>query len=528
MYKLEKNNEKLLVWGIIFVGFFLRVFQLTAKSLWFDEACSISFASNDFNIFTHRYLVKPVYFLILKFWVSMFGSHEFPTRFLSVIFGVLSVWLIYRLGKMLFSRKVGIISAFILASSSYHINYSQQVRNYSLFSFLGLASMIFFVKWLRKRKSTDFLCYLLTNIFLVYTHPYGVFIVLTQNLYLLVLFFINKKIFLNREHIVCFFWQLLIFVIFLSTFGILFKDNVAQNMADFNYMPIPSNNLLVETFETFAYGGTMQQHGGLGGVTNYERLIFPRVISVIFIPLFFLGGFFFKRKSTSVISGLSNKHITLLLLLWLGVTIALSYSFSKYFFHIYLVRYLLATVPAFYILVARGITLLRKRVFRFFALLCLITLSFFSLNILYGSKGKGDWKEVAAYIQKNIKAGDSVILLPLDQIAPFWYYYKYENAEPLRGIDRYGKNMHGKWVSDFTDGSNRFLGILLNEDKSLILKQLKKIANNKGDIWLIISPNWIGRQKVQFLEKNLNLFSKFKKKCYFSQERVELWQYSHF
>ena len=193
MYKVEKNNGKLFVLGIIFVGFCLRVFQLSAKNIWFDEACSISFASNNFNIFTHRYLVKPVYFFLLKGWIAMFGSHEFPTRFLSVIFGVLSIWLIYKLGKMLFSGKVGIISAFILASSSYHINYSQQVRNYTLFGFLGLASMMFFVKWLRKSKSTDFLYYLLVNIFLVYTHPYGVFIVLTQSLYLLVLFFIAKR-----------------------------------------------------------------------------------------------------------------------------------------------------------------------------------------------------------------------------------------------------------------------------------------------------------------------------------------------
>lgn len=54
----------------------------------------------------------------------------------SVIFGVLTIFVVYLIGRKLFDRKVALILSLLLATSGLHIYYSQEARMYSLASFL--------------------------------------------------------------------------------------------------------------------------------------------------------------------------------------------------------------------------------------------------------------------------------------------------------------------------------------------------------------------------------------------------------
>src|SRR3989338_8526924 len=63
----------------------------------------------------------PLVFLIQHFFIKIFGENIFAFRFSAALFGIASVYLIYKLGALLFSPLVGIISALILAVSSNHI-----------------------------------------------------------------------------------------------------------------------------------------------------------------------------------------------------------------------------------------------------------------------------------------------------------------------------------------------------------------------------------------------------------------------
>ncbi|MDO8442906.1 MAG: glycosyltransferase family 39 protein [bacterium] len=57
----------------------------------------------------------PLVFLAQHFSMAVFGVNNFGMRFPSAILGIFSVWLIYLLGKRLFSEKVGLFSALIYA-----------------------------------------------------------------------------------------------------------------------------------------------------------------------------------------------------------------------------------------------------------------------------------------------------------------------------------------------------------------------------------------------------------------------------
>ncbi len=81
----------------------------------------------------------PLVFLAQHFSMDIFGINNFGMRFPSAIFGILSVWLIYLLGKRLFSERVGLFSALIYAITI----------NAGYISRLGLqeAYVVFFMLW---------------------------------------------------------------------------------------------------------------------------------------------------------------------------------------------------------------------------------------------------------------------------------------------------------------------------------------------------------------------------------------------
>lgn len=86
----------------------------------------------------------PVHIYLTALVVKVFGLSDFSTRSSSAAVGVLSVFAIYFLGKLLFkSEEAGLFSALFLAVSPYAIHYSRGLweANFALFFFIaGLAA----------------------------------------------------------------------------------------------------------------------------------------------------------------------------------------------------------------------------------------------------------------------------------------------------------------------------------------------------------------------------------------------------
>ena len=105
-------------------------------------------------------------------------------RLLSALFGILAIPMIYVVGRQLFNREAGLAAAIILAFSNFNIAYSQETRMYSLMVLLALISMYFFIRLLQGSNYALSVGYLLSTTLLVYTHIYGLFVVIAQNLFL--------------------------------------------------------------------------------------------------------------------------------------------------------------------------------------------------------------------------------------------------------------------------------------------------------------------------------------------------------
>ena len=165
------------------VAAILRLHALAAKSFWFDEGVSVAIGRLDWynfaRILWRREANMSLYYLFLRAWLH-FGGSEFRVRTLSVLFAVVSIPVLYFLGKRLFEARIGLIAAALLAVNAYHIQYSQEARTYPLMLLLCMTSSLFFLRCLADPSRGNRLIYILSSGLAVYAHFYSVLVVLAQ------------------------------------------------------------------------------------------------------------------------------------------------------------------------------------------------------------------------------------------------------------------------------------------------------------------------------------------------------------
>lgn len=131
-----------MIFLIILAGLILRLINLN-QSLWLDEAITaLAVKNNSFTELITKFspgdFHPPFYYLLLKFWTMFFGYSEVALRLPSVIFGVLTIYFIYKIG--------GKKAAILMAVNPLAIYYSQETRMYSLAMMLITMAVLFFIK----------------------------------------------------------------------------------------------------------------------------------------------------------------------------------------------------------------------------------------------------------------------------------------------------------------------------------------------------------------------------------------------
>jgi uncharacterized membrane protein len=119
---------------IIALALVCRLPNIFWERLWYDEATTAAFAQVPIqNIWALGGDTHPPLFY-LPFWVSsqLLGSSEFALRLPSLLFGVLTVYLIYRLTLSLgLKRETALVAALIVAVLPAALRYSNEARGYS-------------------------------------------------------------------------------------------------------------------------------------------------------------------------------------------------------------------------------------------------------------------------------------------------------------------------------------------------------------------------------------------------------------
>lgn len=145
---LRLSNVGLIILAITVVGAFLRLVTLDAHGFWIDEVESLDISSLGVPTFiTDRFGYAanqtPLHYGIV--WLTSLLADPSTTtiigRLPSALAGALTIPLVYALGKELFGEAQGLIAALLLALSAVHLNYSQDLRPYSMLVFLTTLSV---------------------------------------------------------------------------------------------------------------------------------------------------------------------------------------------------------------------------------------------------------------------------------------------------------------------------------------------------------------------------------------------------
>jgi len=196
---------------MILLAFGLRVFRLDFVPLRGDESFTVLFVATPFAQMLEGIRTvepnPPLYYFILYTTVRIFGTGDFAARYVSVIFGVLAVPLLFQLTRRLLRSSftarstplpkgrgaggegwIAILAACLLAVNPYQIWHSQDVRNYTLWPALSLLSLYLMLRALGENRVSLWVAYAGAALASLYTHYYEIFVLLFENLFVLFVF----------------------------------------------------------------------------------------------------------------------------------------------------------------------------------------------------------------------------------------------------------------------------------------------------------------------------------------------------
>ena len=181
-----------MIYLLLFLAIVLRL-PLLNGSFWLDEAAqfleSARPLSQQLNIVDD--FQPPLMHLLTFFSIrlgSLFGlgQTEWWIRIIpSLIPGILTIWALYQLALKLTNRKIALLSSLFIATSSFHIFYSQELRPYSLPALWGILAtwqMLLMIKSKAKKPLILFIVFSILGLYSSYLYP---FLLIGQFIYLL-------------------------------------------------------------------------------------------------------------------------------------------------------------------------------------------------------------------------------------------------------------------------------------------------------------------------------------------------------
>ncbi len=171
-------RDRLVVAALVAVALALRVPNL-GRAYWVDEGISVGIASHPLSQLP-RLLREdgspPVFYVILHFWIRLFGTSPEATHLLPLIVSLACVPLAYWSATQLFDRRAGIAAAALFATNPFLGWYSTETRMYPLVVALTIVGITFAWRAVRERSWTDGIWGVAAFTLLLYTHDWGIYL----------------------------------------------------------------------------------------------------------------------------------------------------------------------------------------------------------------------------------------------------------------------------------------------------------------------------------------------------------------
>ncbi|HVE69615.1 MAG TPA: glycosyltransferase family 39 protein, partial [Solirubrobacteraceae bacterium] len=169
----------------LLVAWAARLYRLDAQSFWYDEGTSVTVAPRDLQTILANAAADihpPLYYLLLHYWVGATGTSEWALRLLSVAFGLLTVAVVYRLGRDVLGPAGGVAAGLIAALAPLAVWYSQEARMYALAALAGAAATLVLLRALARGGRSLWACYGALIAVTLYSHYFAATIPLAHTL----------------------------------------------------------------------------------------------------------------------------------------------------------------------------------------------------------------------------------------------------------------------------------------------------------------------------------------------------------
>lgn len=182
---MSKRAAVWLLLALLLAGLGLRVFELTARSMWFDESFTwrlLQFSWSEMLSRAATDVHPPLYYIAVRMWAALASDSLFSLRAFSVICSLLTITLVYAVVETSYhNRKLALLAAALTTIAGNQIFYAQEARMYMLGLVLALFSTLCLVKTTQARASHIWsLGYAVGITALAYTHYFGLFIIAGQ------------------------------------------------------------------------------------------------------------------------------------------------------------------------------------------------------------------------------------------------------------------------------------------------------------------------------------------------------------
>lgn len=310
------------------------------QSYWRDEAFSVLLASKnikDIILLTIKDVHPPLYYLLLHFWIRLFGDAEYVTRTLSLFFLFLTALVSFFLLKHLLKNwKIALMGSVSIMLNPIMIEYAFETRAYMFFTFSLLTAVLFYLK----RK------YFLSSIFLVFmvlTHNFSVFFLIA---FLAYWFYLYKESLLKNilQFIALFGLPILAFLGWL-----VFLWQQWVEVASGFWIEPKTSSIFVETFRVF-----------FQGVKDYptKGMLYNLTLALVFIAFSY---WIVQRIKKEQDKSQKDKSEVLLLATLFSIPFLIVYIISTFWVPIYHERFMLPILPLFVIWVVYSLYKLSQK-----------------------------------------------------------------------------------------------------------------------------------------------------------------------
>lgn len=175
-----KRHPVLLFWLVFLVNFVLRIFYTDYSSIYLDEGQTMFQVKREVGTIVNDYVKKqqnaPLYFLILHYWVGIFGLSVFKVRAFSVLMMALTGAMVFHLGRKLRNLEFAMAASILFLGVNDFMNFAHEARGYALIAFLAVTSFYFLLRLLSTGKYVFAIGLFTMNIALLFTHYLTIYI----------------------------------------------------------------------------------------------------------------------------------------------------------------------------------------------------------------------------------------------------------------------------------------------------------------------------------------------------------------